>query len=393
MKILLNSQGIYSELGDGITTGFSKASNTIAKYLAKNFVVNYVATDYAGLPFEYNGYEVHRGDSNYSEIEVAKHIAQYDYDALLSLAEPWGTQSYASIDFGDTKWIQYLPIDGLPLDANVKNSPLQPDLIVPMSMFGKIALENEGKPCADVIPLSYNSEYYYKPSVQKRATVREELGLSDKFVINFVGRQQARKNLMTLLFAYAQFVKDKDDVVLLLTVTVDKHADFELLHLIHALQIDHKVKVVQIGPGSMISDQELGEVYGAADVYLSTSCSEGFDMPVIESIACGTPAIVSKYSAHIELVAQHGELINIEYYRPMNNDVNWAFININDTVTKLNIMYDDRELLAKYSKDGLKFTEKYSDVAVQPMWTELFNNLDDVIERVDQVKPVRRMKL
>ena len=33
MNILFNSQGIYSEFGDGITTGFSKAGNTTAKYL------------------------------------------------------------------------------------------------------------------------------------------------------------------------------------------------------------------------------------------------------------------------------------------------------------------------------------------------------------------------
>lgn len=393
MKILLNSQGIYSEFGDGITTGFSKASNTIAKYLAKNFVVNYVATDYEGLPFKHNGYEVYRGNSNYRSTEVARHVAQYNYDILLSVAEPWGTQNYKNIEFGNTKWIQYLPIDGLPLDVNVKDSPLQPDLIVPMSMFGKMALETGGKPCADVIPLSYNSKYYHKLSAQKRATIREELDLSDKFVVNFVGRQQARKNLMSLLFGFAKFAEDKDDVVLLLTVTVDKHADFELLHLIHALNIDSKVKVVQIGPGNMISDNELGEVYAAADVYLSTSCSEGFDMPVIESIACGTPAIVSKYSAHIELVAQHGELINIEHYRPMNNETNWAFVDINDTVTALNVVYDDRKLLAKYSKDGLKFVKNYSDSVVQPMWTNLFNNLDDAIEKVEQVKPVRRMKL
>ena len=393
MKILYNSQGIYSPFGDGITTGFSKASNTIAKYLAKNFDVSYIAHDYTGLPFEYDGYTVHRGNADYSAKEINQHISQYDYDALLYLGEPWGARNYKNIDFGDTKTIFHIPTDGLPLDSYLTEVKDNFDLIVPMSKFGKMTLESANIPCANPIPLSFNAKYYKPLSTSKRDDVRAELELEDKFVVNFVGRQQERKNLMSMIVAFSKFAMDKQDVVLLLTITIDQHADFDILQLIQTLGIGDKVKIIQMAHGNMVSDEELANIYNASDVYLSTSCAEGFDMPVLETIACGTPAIVSKYSAHIELTVNHGKLINIEYYKTLGNNTNFAYVSIEDTVFKLDKLYNDRELLKQYSKDGLKFAQQYKDSNVQPMWTELINNLDDVIEQVECRKSVRSLKL
>ncbi|NOR85324.1 glycosyltransferase [archaeon] len=393
MNILFNSQGIYSELGDGITTGFAKAGNTIAKYLSKNFDVSYIAHDYTGLPFEHNGYMVHRGNADYSARELNTHITQYDYDALLYLGEPWGAQKYKDIDFEDCKTIIHVPTDGLPLDSHLTEVKDNFNLIIPMSKFGKMTLESADIQCADPIPLSFNAKYYKPLSALKLKNIREELELEDKFVINFVGRQQERKNLMSMIIAFSKFAADKQDIVLLLTITIDSHADFGILQLIQTLGIGDKIKIIQMEHGNMISDEELANIYCASDVYLSTSCSEGFNMPVLESIACGTPAIVSKYSAHIELVAQHGELIDIEYYKTLSNNTNWAYVSIDDTVLKLNKLYNDRELLLQYSKDGIKFASQYKDDTIQPMWTELINNLNDKIEQVEYRKPIRRMKL
>lgn len=393
MNILFNSQGIYSELGDGITTGFAKAGNTIAKYLSKNFNVSYIAHDYTGLPFAHNGYTVYKGNVDYTAKEVNTHISQYDYDALLYLGEPWGAQNYKHIDFEDCKTIIHVPTDGLPLDSYLTEVKDNFDLIVPMSKFGKMALESADIQCADPIPLSFNTKYYKPLSAPKLENIKEELELEDKFVINFVGRQQERKNLMSMIIAFSKFAADKQDVVLLLTITIDNHADFGILQLIQTLGIGDKVKIIQMEHGNMVSDKELASIYCASDVYLSTSCSEGFNMPVLESIACGTPAIVSKYSAHIELVAQHGELIDIEYYKTLSNNTNWAYVSVDDTILKLNKLYNDRELLLQYSKDGIKFASQYKDDNVQSMWTELINNLDDTIEKIEISKPIRSMKL
>ncbi|MCK5608779.1 glycosyltransferase [Candidatus Pacearchaeota archaeon] len=392
-KTIIDSQGIYSPLGDGIVTGFSKAAGTMAKHLAKNFDVSYIATDYTGLPFEYDGYTVYHGNADYNCYELNQHITQYDYDNVIYIGEPWGAQNYNNIEFGNTKTIFHLPTDGLPLDTHLTNVKNSFDLIIPMSKFGKMSLEYAGIQCSDAIPLSYNSKYYKQLSQVKRNALREELDIKDKFVVNFVGRVQARKNLMSMLVSFAQFAKDKEDVILLLTITIDEHADFDILQLIQTLRVDDKVKIIQMQRGSMLSDEELGQIYSASDVYLSTSCSEGFNMPVMESIACGTPAIVSKYSAHIELVAQHGELIDIEYYKAMNNNANWAYVSTNDTVAKLNKLYNDRELLSQYSKDGLQFISAYKDSVVQPMWNDVLNNINDKIEQVECRKPVRSMSL
>jgi glycosyltransferase involved in cell wall biosynthesis len=44
---------------------------------------------------------------------------------------------------------------------------------------------------------------------------------------------------------------------------------------------------------STLSLSEMSMLYGAADAYVSPYRAEGFNLPVIEAIACGTPAIVT----------------------------------------------------------------------------------------------------
>lgn len=51
----------------------------------------------------------------------------------------------------------------------------------------------------------------------------------------------------------------------------------------------------------MIDDRELLRLYQSADVYLSLSHLEGFNMPVVEAMAQGTPAILSALPVHQEI--------------------------------------------------------------------------------------------
>jgi glycosyltransferase involved in cell wall biosynthesis len=52
----------------------------------------------------------------------------------------------------------------------------------------------------------------------------------------------------------------------------------------------------------MISQHDVAALYTAADVLLATSYGEGFGLPVVEAQACGTPVIVSDFTAQPELV-------------------------------------------------------------------------------------------
>jgi len=54
--------------------------------------------------------------------------------------------------------------------------------------------------------------------------------------------------------------------------------------------------------GDCLSQAEMAEWYRGLDLYLSTSCSEGFQMPVIEAMACGVPVIATISGAIAECI-------------------------------------------------------------------------------------------
>lgn len=59
-----------------------------------------------------------------------------------------------------------------------------------------------------------------------------------------------------------------------------------------------------------ISDDALPAVYALADVLVLPSLYEGFGLPALEAMACGTPVVVSDNSSLPEVVGDCGLLVN-----------------------------------------------------------------------------------
>lgn len=61
-----------------------------------------------------------------------------------------------------------------------------------------------------------------------------------------------------------------------------------------------------------VADAELPNLYRAADVFIYPSLYEGFGMPPVEAMACGTPTIVSPRGALAEVVGDAAYIVNPE---------------------------------------------------------------------------------
>lgn len=112
----------------------------------------------------------------------------------------------------------------------------------------------------------------------------------------YVGSDDPRKNLDTLIHAL-RIVRRQEDVELLKVGAPHFTPQRQRLRdLIHTLRLDGAVCFYDDVP-----DDDLPHFYNASSVLVMPSLYEGFGFPVIEAMACGTPALIANASSLPEL--------------------------------------------------------------------------------------------
>jgi glycosyltransferase involved in cell wall biosynthesis len=143
-------------------------------------------------------------------------------------------------------------------------------------------------------------EHFRVPERAALEAFRVEKGLPERFVL-YVGTLEPRKNLTTLLDAYAQVVK-RHNVPLIVGGGKGWLYD-AVFQRLEQLGLREQVQFV-----GYIAEEELPLWYAAATVFVFPSIYEGFGMPPLEAMACGTPVIVSDSSSLPEVVGDAGLL-------------------------------------------------------------------------------------
>jgi glycosyltransferase involved in cell wall biosynthesis len=65
--------------------------------------------------------------------------------------------------------------------------------------------------------------------------------------------------------------------------------------------------VIRLG---FVPDELLIELYNLAEVYIQPSFYEGFGLPVLEAVACGTPVVAAKTQALVEILGDGLNYVN-----------------------------------------------------------------------------------
>ena len=132
---------------------------------------------------------------------------------------------------------------------------------------------------------------------------RRERQLFDPFIL-FVGTLEPRKNVELLVRAYARW-RAQDPRAPRLVIAGAKGWYFEtIFRTVTRLGLDNNV----FFPG-YISAEELPLWYNAAGLFVYPSLFEGFGLPVLEAMACGTPVICSNASSLPEVAGDAAVLV------------------------------------------------------------------------------------
>lgn len=141
-------------------------------------------------------------------------------------------------------------------------------------------------------------------SQQRRQQVRSKYQLPPEFIL-FLGNQTTRKNPARVIEAYAKYAAATSSPLPLVTPGLTRGF---ITHRLSQLDLPFDEERY-ITPG-YIADADLPVLYALSKLFLFPSLSEGFGMPLIEAMACGTPVISSDTSCLPEIAGNAAVLVN-----------------------------------------------------------------------------------
>jgi glycosyltransferase involved in cell wall biosynthesis len=145
----------------------------------------------------------------------------------------------------------------------------------------------------------------FTPVADARNQVRSRYGISRPFIL-FAGQLKARKNVVRLIKAFAALRRDKRYEDLLLVLAGRRIATAEGID--DAIDANNlRSHVLELGHRELV---DLPALYSAAELFAFPSLWEGFGIPIIEAMACGTPVVTSNISCMPEIAGKCAVLVD-----------------------------------------------------------------------------------
>jgi len=163
----------------------------------------------------------------------------------------------------------------------------------------------KGEECPDfevrIIPHGNDHANFRRLPAAERAALRKQFGWEDKIVVMNVARNAGRKMWPNLFKAIALLVKKYPNLILYAhTVPFEGYAlgGHNLAELAANLGItNHVIYPDRIpDPWHGVPYERLIAAYNAADIFVTPSGAEGWNLPVGEAAACGLPVLCTSYS-------------------------------------------------------------------------------------------------
>jgi glycosyltransferase involved in cell wall biosynthesis len=290
---------------------------------------------------------------------------------------PW----LLDMDLSPGRSVFYFPSDGGgQLPTGCENILKKVNYPVSMSKFGqKQAIELHGVNNCLYIPHAVDHNIYYPLKDDELVELRKKWGLTNKFVIGTVARNQGRKMLDRTIKAFAEFCKDKPDAILLMhTDPTDRAAVFDLNNLIFRYNIQNRVIFSGMKYYKGFDYTQMNEVYNLMDVFLLTTSGEGWGIPTTEAMSCEVPVCVTDYTTTQEIVTDNncGEAVKLSGEITGSWNVERGVMDIEDCASKLTKLYNESKLRKKYGKNGRKAILKhYSWDVVAKQWYDLLEKI------------------
>ena len=191
-----------------------------------------------------------------------------------------------------------------------------------------------------VTPLAADKKYTPLDKVLCSSFLKDVYNLSDPFIL-YLGGFSERKNVVSVLTAFSKIYSDLNKKYKLVIVGGYKDSSQRLVKLTTELKIDNDVIFTGFVP-----EEHLPIFYNCCDTFVYPSFYEGFGLPPLEAMNCGTPVIASNLTSIPEVVGDAGILIN-----PYD---------ISELSLAIGNLLSNENLREELSHKGLKRAEEFS---------------------------------
>jgi glycosyltransferase involved in cell wall biosynthesis len=192
-----------------------------------------------------------------------------------------------------------------------------------------------------VVPNAIDEAILEEPDEEEMARVRERYQIRGRFVL-YAGNIKPHKNLERLVRAFGMLKRRpafSDVKLLIIGDEVNRFAS--LRRTMEAEGVRQDVRFFGFVP-----DHTLGALYRLASVFAFPSLYEGFGLPPLEAMACGTPVVTSRISSLPEVVGDAAVLVD-----PYSVD---------DIASGLQKTLDDESLRTELIARGRKRAQQFS---------------------------------
>ena len=154
-----------------------------------------------------------------------------------------------------------------------------------------------------VVLLGVSKKYHPIKNTEVLQKTKQNYNLPPNFIL-YVGTYRPRKNIESIIKAFYKFKRNDNNYKLVLCGK-KLYKENIIIQLVKELKLTNDV--FHLG---YIKDDDLPVLYNLADLFVYPSFYEGFGLPVIEAMACGTPVIASNTASLPEVVGAAGIIIN-----------------------------------------------------------------------------------
>ncbi len=206
--------------------------------------------------------------------------------------------------------------------------------------------------------LAASPEFFYRcESEQKFSEVQKKYNIPEKYFLS-LSTLEPRKNIDHVIRCFVRMITDKKINDLSLVLVGDRGWDFDKIFNEFDNAKDFQDRIIITG---RIPDEDLASIYSHANSFYYMSFYEGFGLPPLEAMQCGTPCVVSETSSLPEVVGDAGILL---YPRDQENLINvmWK-------------LYNDEDYRNELSEKSLEQATKFSWEKTVQQHIDIYNNI------------------